>query len=197
MDRKVVRAFLGVGSNLHPEGNIRSALRLLADTPALEILGISTFYRTLPLPAPGAPQTSVEDDPDFLNGVLEIRTTFSPEEVEAFLTETEDALGRVRSGDKYAPRTMDLDLLLYFPEHKNEPGHTGPEPAQAPAHPDIRTRAWVAWPLWELAPELLLPPDDTPLREVVAGFPGPGGEPEADLTKELRAAFLAERLRSG
>jgi len=195
VDRKVARAFLGVGSSLHPEENIRSALRLLAGTPALEISGISIFYRTSPLPAPGAPQSLVEDDPDFLNGVLEIRTTFSPEEVDALLTETEDALGRVRPGDKYAPRTMDLDLLLYFPEHKNEPGHTGPEPAQAPAHPDIRTRAWVAWPLSELAPELLLPPDDTPLREIAAGFPGPGGSPETDLTQQLRATFFSPPTR--
>ena len=197
MDREAVRAFLGVGSSLHPEENIRTALRLLADTPGLEILGISTFYRTLPLPAPGAPQSSVEDDPDFLNGVLEIRTTFSPEEVEALLTETEDALGRNRSGDKYAPRTMDLDLLLYLPENEDEPGGTGQEPGQASTHPDIRTRAWVAWPLWELAPEVLLPPNDTPLREIAAVFPGPGGEPEADLTRELRAAYLTGTVRNG
>ena len=195
MDRKAARAFLGVGSNLHPEENIRSALRLLADTPALMILGISTFYRTPPLPAPGAPQSSVEDDPDFLNGVLEIRTTFSPEEVEALLTETEDALGRVRSGDKYAPRTIDLDLLLYLPENEDEPGDTGQEPGRTSAHPDIRTRPWVAWPLWELAPELLLPPDDTPLREIAALFPGPGGEPEADFTQQLRATFHSPSTR--
>ena len=197
MDRKATRAFLGVGSNLHPEENLRSALRFLAGTPGLEILGISTFYRTLPLPAPGVPQFSVKDDPDFLNGVLEIRTTFSPEEVEALLTETEDALGRNRSGDKYAPRTMDLDLLLYLPEKEDEPGGAGQEPGQTSTHPDIRTRPWVAWPLWELAPELLLPPDDTPLQEIVALFPGPGGESEAGLTRELRRTFLTENVTNG
>lgn len=188
MDREGARVFLGVGSSLQPEDNFRGALRLLADTPGLEILGISTVYRTRPLPPPGASPTLLTDDPDFLNGVLEIRTSLSSEELEAVLTRVEDALGRFHSPDKYAPRTMDLDLLLFLPE--NEPGGMSTAPGQRPAHPDIRTRAFVAHPLLELAPKILLPPDGLSLREVAAGFPDAGGVADFTLTASLRADLL-------
>lgn len=181
-----IRAFLGLGSSLSPEKHIRSALSRLSTVPEIELTGISTFYRTPPLPAPGASISSVADDPDFLNGVLEIRTTFSPEEVEGTLAGIEQAESRIRSGDKYAPRTLDLDLLLCVPLGRE----VVPEEQPFPAHDDIRTRAWVALPLFELAPELLLPPDGTPLAEVAETFPGAGGVADRGFTRSLRSAFL-------
>jgi 2-amino-4-hydroxy-6-hydroxymethyldihydropteridine diphosphokinase len=184
VDRPRARVFLGIGSSLQPEENLRGALRLLAGTPGLEILGISTLYRTPPLPPPGVSPTHPTDDPDFLNGVLEIRTGLSPKELEVVLTRVEDALGRIRSPDNYAPRTMDLDILLFLPESSS--GGTSTDPGQYPAHPDIRTRAFVAHPLLELDPDIHLPPDGRSLREVAAGFPDAGGVADLTLTARLR-----------
>ncbi|MFO8174186.1 MAG: 2-amino-4-hydroxy-6-hydroxymethyldihydropteridine diphosphokinase [Longimicrobiales bacterium] len=168
------RAFLGIGSSLDPEKNISAALGLLLGTPGVEITGISTFYRTPPLPAPGEPAESVARDPDFLNGVVEIRTAVSPERLAEILETIEAALGRVPTENRYAPRTLDLDLLLYDGTR---------------AHPDIRSRPWVALPLLELDQDLTLPPDGTPLRSIAGQFQGPGGEVQRALTRELRLRY--------
>jgi 2-amino-4-hydroxy-6-hydroxymethyldihydropteridine diphosphokinase len=173
------RAFLSVGSNLAPEENVPAALGLLLATPGVEITGISTFYWTPPLAAPGAPADSVAGDPDFLNGVVEIRTSLDPESLAEALGTIETALGRVPSEDRYAPRTLDLDLLLY-------------ESHPHPPHRDIRARPWVALPLLELAPDLRLPPDGISLAEVARAFPDPGGPADEALTQRLRQSFLAE-----
>lgn len=173
----MTRAFLGIGSSLDPEENISAALGLLLGTPGVEITGISTFYRTPPLPVPGASPESVARDPDFLNGVVEIRTSVSPERLAEILETIEAALGRVRTEEKYAPRTLDLDLLLYD---------------GARAHPDIRSRPWVALPLLELDQDLALPPDGTPLRSIAGRFQGPGGEVDRTLTRELRVRYYPD-----
>lgn len=173
------RAFLSVGSNLGPEENVSAALGLLLATPGVEITGISTFYWTPPLAAPGAPADSVAGDPDFLNGVLEIQTSLAPEALVEALGIIEVALGRVPSEDKYAPRTLDLDLLLC-------------ESHPHPPHQDIRTRPWVALPLLELAPDLRLPPDGISLADVARAFTGPGGRADEALTRRLRRSFLPE-----
>jgi len=123
-------------------------------------------------------------DPDFLNGVMEIQTALSQEELGLLLTRIEDTLGRIRTQDKYAPRTMDLDILLFYRE-KEHGGDGGAEHARV--HPDIRTRAFVAYPLLELAPDTHLPPDGITLREVVHGFPDTGGKADLLLTAGLRA----------
>jgi len=178
------RAFLGVGSSLFPEKNIPAGFALLLENPQVTIAGISTFYRTPPLPAPGTAGESVAGDPDFLNGVVELQTSLSPGALLERLTAIEDALGRVRGADKYAPRNLDLDLLFFEPRQDSI--------SPPPPHRDIRTRPWVALPLLELAPELRLPPDGVPLRTVAGGFPGPGGKPETAFTEELRQRFLRE-----
>lgn len=208
------RAFLGVGSNLGPEENIPAGFTLLQNTPHLTITGISTFYRTPPLPAPGRDAASVADDPDFLNGVIELLTDLSPQALSERLTAIEDTLGRDRGADKYSPRRLDLDLLIFEPRTEmtgpddTTPWTPGARPESRakkpememtrgsltpyPPHPDLRTRPWVALPLLELAPEIRLPPDGTPLRVVAERFSGPGGEPTADFTARLRRRFLKD-----
>ncbi len=171
-------AYLGVGANLEPEVHIRRLLDLLAAHPSVTLKGISTFYRTPALPAgPGEERA----DPDFLNGVLEVDTFLEPEGVVAALGEMEGRLGRVRGTDPFAPRTMDVDLLLYLPREG---------PALGP-HPDVLSRPFVALPLLELAPELVLPGSGVALREVAGKFSGPGGEAQEALTRALRRAFLS------
>jgi 2-amino-4-hydroxy-6-hydroxymethyldihydropteridine diphosphokinase len=205
-------AYLAVGSNIEPELNVPSALEMLARTPGVTLTGISTFYRTPALSGPEAgpgkearreapgrevPPTDYagprrRDDPDFLNGVLEVRTTLSPERMQEVLRGVEERLGRVRVADRYAPRTMDVDLLLYAANRGIDgtysliPVRTG----GASAHPDVRTRPFVALPLMELAPDLLLPPDGTSIKAVAEGFPGSCGIPEVRFTENLRSRFL-------
>src|SRR5262245_53443950 len=98
----MTRAFIGVGSNIAPEENIREALRRL--TQSVHVVSISTFYREPAIDRP--------EDPDFYNGVVAIDTDLPPGKLKgAVLRRIEAALGRRRSADKYAARTIDLDLL--------------------------------------------------------------------------------------
>ncbi|MBI5947402.1 MAG: 2-amino-4-hydroxy-6-hydroxymethyldihydropteridine diphosphokinase [Chloroflexi bacterium] len=163
-------AYVGVGSNIEPERNVREALRRLARR--VRVTGVSTFYRTVPLGAPGTPA--------FVNGVWCIETA-----LDAFglrrdvLRGIEEELGRRRTGDRNAPRPIDLDVLLYGELVVEEGGLRLPDPG-------IRTRAFVGYPLLELAPELVLPGDGRRLAEVVGGMTREGMEPLGVLTEELR-----------
>jgi 2-amino-4-hydroxy-6-hydroxymethyldihydropteridine diphosphokinase len=187
----MARAFLGVGSNIQPERSVETTLRLLAEAPAITLTGISTFYRTPALPNPralsGVPESR---DPDFLNGVLEVSTDLPPQELEALLSRIEDTLGRTRGEDKYAPRTLDLDLLLYLPGDATDSVLVSTERSAQRTHPDVFSRGFVALPLFELAPDLNLPPTGTPLTVVVESMEGPGGAPELRFTNGLRKRFL-------
>ena len=162
--------FLAVGSNIDPESNIPAALtRLCSLTP---VLASSTFYRTIYLDRP--------DDPPFLNGVWLIRTDLSPSELKFdLLRPLEAALGRIRSLDKSAPRTIDLDLILYADFVIDHPA------LKLPA-PEIRIRPFVAVPLLELAPKLILPDTGEPLARL-AVVRNPSLIPDPDLTAKLRA----------
>jgi len=198
VDKLPAIAYIGVGSNILPAENIIRALEQLALAPGVRLSGISTFYRTAPLPDP-SDASSLPDgaaavsDPDFLNGVLEIRTSLSTEELLELFAGVEEKLGRAPSESRYAPRTMDLDLLLF--------GWVG-DGSQSPAweelggagffvHRDITNRAFVAYPLLELAPDLLLPPHATPLQAFTASFGSPGGKAQETFTNQLRKRFLA------
>lgn len=97
-------AFVSVGSNIEPERNIVRALEALRD--AAHVSGSSTFYRTEPIGRP--------DQPSFVNGVWRIDTAMSPRRIrEELLIPVEERLGRTRTADKFGPRTIDLDLILY------------------------------------------------------------------------------------
>jgi 2-amino-4-hydroxy-6-hydroxymethyldihydropteridine diphosphokinase len=176
-----------VGSNIDPSENIVGALEQLTQAPGVALTGISTFYRTPALPPPGADPRSVGHDPDYLNGVLTLDTTLDRTALSRTLEGVEAVLGRIRTDEKFAPRTMDLDLLLFLSPRTSG---ASPPPGDPPIHPEVRSRPFVAIPLLELAPDLLLPPDGIPLKEVAASFSGPGGEPEAAFTASLRARFL-------
>jgi len=97
-------AFISVGSNIEPERHISAALTALVQRT--EVTASSTFYRTAPI--------GNADQPMFVNGVWLIRTDLEPRAVrDDLLTPVENLLGRRRSADKFAPRTIDLDLVLY------------------------------------------------------------------------------------
>lgn len=164
-----IRAFVGVGSNIRPDENVPAAVTLL--TRRARLRGVSTFYRTAPVGAEGAV--------DFYNGVLEIELDGDAEDVRRVLADVEDALGRVRTGDRNAPRVIDLDLLTW--ERLPAAGAT------AAVHRDVIRRDFVALPLLELAPELVLRDYGRSLAEVAERFETPPGQPLVELTRELRS----------
>lgn len=196
--RPLAKAFVGVGSNIDPETNIPRALAALARQPEVTLAGISTFYRTAPLSDPNRSsglesRRTSDPDPDFFNGVVEIRTGMSPGQLLDVFADIEEELGRERMGNRFAPRTMDLDLLLYASVEDDGDGLAWKElgPHGRMVHADIEHRAFVAHPLMELAPDLVLPPYGTPLRALAAGFRTPGGRAEALFTEGLRSRFLS------
>ena len=92
----------------------------------------------------------VTDQPEFVNGAVSLETTLSPRELLDALLRVERELGRVRSGERWGPRTIDLDLLLYGEEVVDEPGLTVP-------HPRLHERRFALEPLVELEPGLEIP----------------------------------------
>ena len=144
------RVYVSVGANVAPERNIADGLGLLAGR--LTIDAVSTFYRT---PAIGRPEQD-----DYLNGVIALDTALEPLALKEVLREVERALGRVRTEDAYAPRTLDLDILLYGNRVFIEAELEIPDP-------DIATRPFLAAGLIELDPSLTLPGDSRRLAERV------------------------------
>jgi 2-amino-4-hydroxy-6-hydroxymethyldihydropteridine diphosphokinase len=161
--------FVGVGSNIEPYSNVKSALVALHGTVGVRAL--STFYRTPPLDRPG--------DPPFVNGVVELGDVLAPLQLKQLLRRTEEGLGRQRGPDRNAPRTVDLDLLLYGDLVCNS------DELRLP-HPTILERPFVAVPLLELAPDLVIPGSGATLRSLVATISPYPMEPLPDLTDELR-----------
>lgn len=132
-------AIVGLGANIAPEQNIAAALRLI--NARVRIQAVSTFYRTAPI---GRPQ-----QPAYINGVIAARTVETPRTLKfEVLREIERQLGRVRTADKFAPRPIDLDLLLYGDRVLDEPDLRLPDP-------DLFTRDFLSAGVREIAPQLM------------------------------------------
>ena len=134
-------AYIGLGSNLGDrEGSLRAALARLAE---LGEVRASSFRETDPV--------GVTDQPRFLNAAAELSTDLTARDLLDALLAIERDLGRDRSREeRWGPRTLDLDLLLYGTDVIDEPGLTVP-------HPRLAERLFVLEPLDELAPALTLP----------------------------------------
>jgi 2-amino-4-hydroxy-6-hydroxymethyldihydropteridine diphosphokinase len=153
----MVRAFVAVGSNIDPMANVQKALRRLSDE--VKMVAISTFYLTEPIGLP--------ESPSFINGVVELETEIPPHELKyELLRKVERELGRKRTADKNAPRPIDLDLLVYGDESIHAGDLTVPDP-------EITSRPFLAIPLGELAPELILVGTDTPVQKIASAFGSP------------------------
>lgn len=173
----MARAFIGVGSNIAPGQSISEALRQLAQSARM--IAISTFYRQ---PALGHP-----DAPEFINGVVAAGTDLPPLRFKLdVLRRIEDALGRRRDADEFAPRTIDLDLLLYGDQIMQSDELPLP-------HPDILKRAFVAIPLDELEPALVLPGSGIALHAVVAQLSSESMEPLHEYSQQLRNEIFGPR----
>jgi 2-amino-4-hydroxy-6-hydroxymethyldihydropteridine diphosphokinase len=150
-----VAAYVGLGANLGDrEAMLRRALDLLAAEPGIDLLAVSAFRETEPV--------GLRDQPRFLNAAAAAGTTLGPRGLLERLLAIEAALGRIRSGPRFGPRTIDLDLLLYGDAVVDEPGLTLP-------HPRLHERRFALEPLAELDPGLEIPgrgPVETLLSEL-------------------------------
>ena len=137
----MVTAYIGLGANLgEPAHAVCEAIEQLAHLPQTVLLQRSSLYSSAPVDAGGD---------DFINAVAQIDTALTPQALLHALQQIELAFGRARPY-RNAPRTLDLDLLLYDDAVINEPGLHVP-------HPRMGARAFVLLPLLELAPAIRIP----------------------------------------
>ena len=134
-------AFLALGSNLGDRlEHLRAAARRLDETQGLEVVRSSRVYETEPV---GPPQ------PPYLNAVIEVHTTLNPRELLEAALGVEESLGRVRA-ERWGPRTIDVDILVYDEQTIDEPDLAIP-------HPRMHERGFVLVPLGELDADAMLP----------------------------------------
>jgi 2-amino-4-hydroxy-6-hydroxymethyldihydropteridine diphosphokinase len=153
------RAYIGLGSNLdQPAEQLRAALAAIAALPDTTLEAVSSLYASSPLgPA---------DQPDYVNAVAALDTHLTPLELLDCLQQIEQQQGRQRKAERWGPRTLDLDILLYGQQVIDLPR------LQVP-HYHLQARPFVLYPLAEIAPELLLP-DGRVLPELLEKCPALG-----------------------
>ncbi len=135
-------AYVGLGANLGDRlTTIEQALSELESLDSVELRGVSKLRETDPV--------GRVDQPRFLNGACQLETTIAPRTLLDALLAIETGLGRIR-GERWGPRTIDLDLLLFGTQVIDEPGLVVP-------HPRLAERAFVLEPLLDLEPDLTLP----------------------------------------
>ncbi|GGF86197.1 2-amino-4-hydroxy-6-hydroxymethyldihydropteridine diphosphokinase [Alteromonas lipolytica] len=141
-------AYIGLGSNLGDSvSQLVSALCAISELADTQVLKASSFYQSKPM----GPQ----DQPVYVNAVARISTALAPHELLAALQKIEHYHGRVREGERWGPRTLDLDILLYGDESVKTPDLTIP-------HIGMAEREFVLVPLFEIASEMIMP-DGSPL----------------------------------
>jgi 2-amino-4-hydroxy-6-hydroxymethyldihydropteridine diphosphokinase len=139
-----VTAYVGLGSNLeHPRRQLARALAELEHLPRSRLVTASHNYLSAPLGCR-------EPQADYVNAVAALRTALSPRALLARLGAIERHHGRQRRGQRNAPRTLDLDLLLFGRRRLARPALTIP-------HPRMHERAFVLVPLTEIAPAVIIP----------------------------------------
>lgn len=143
--KEAITAYIGIGANLgDPLEQVTSAIAALATLPMTRLLGTSSAYRS-------APMGGMRDDsqPDYVNAVVRIQTLLDARTLLDRLLDIENRHGRFRSFPN-APRTLDLDLLLFGEQQIDQPGLCVP-------HPRMHLRRFVLDPLIEIAPDLYIP----------------------------------------
>lgn len=134
--------FIGLGSNLaDPVAQVSNALEMLNGLPQTRVVRRSSLYRSAPV--------GYLDQPDFINAVAQLETALAPRALLDALLALEHGQGRTREFAN-APRTLDLDVLLYDDLQHHEHGLTIP-------HPQMHLRAFVLQPLLEIAPDCVIP----------------------------------------
>ena len=160
-ERPQATVYIGLGGNLGDAAEcLRKARTAVAAIPGVRETAFSGLYRSVPMGPAG--------QPDYVNAVMAAETLLSPLELLDALQAVEAAFGRVRTGERWGPRTLDLDILLYGEERLAGERLTIP-------HPGLAEREFVLYPLAEIAPGLEIP-GLGPLRELVRRCPRRGLE---------------------
>ncbi len=150
-------AYIGLGSNLdNPIVQIKKAISALAKIEEIEVVQVSSLYQT-------QPWGPIQTQPKFINAVAELSTVLSPLELLECLLTIENQQGRDRTTERYGPRTLDLDILLYGVERFFHPELEIP-------HPKLAERDFVVYPLLEIAPDGYLP-DGRSLSNLAVSLP--------------------------
>lgn len=165
-------ALISLGSNIEPASNLPAAVRHLRRLG--RVLALSAAYHTEPVGPPG--------QPPFVNAAALLETDLPPAELVAALKAIEAALGRVRTGDRYAPRTIDLDLCLYNGLQGKFGGVQLPDP-------EVLERPYLAVTLAEVAPDFRHPTTGEPLKAIAGRLAAEADlQPDPAITRALRAA---------
>ena len=136
-------AYIALGSNLaSPLEQVNAAVQAIGEIPDSHVVAVSSFYRTPPL----GPQ----DQPDYLNAAVALETALAPEVLLSHTQRIELQQGRVRKTERWGPRTLDLDIMLFGQEIIHTDTLTVP-------HYDMHNRGFMLWPLYEIAPSLHFP----------------------------------------
>jgi len=150
------RCYIGLGANLvEPVAQLQAAVTALGQLPETELVQVSRFYSSKPM----GPQ----DQPDYVNAVAALDTRLTPLALLHALQQIELAHGRQRKAERWGPRTLDLDILLFGMQQIDHPELTVP-------HYGMRLREFVLYPLAELAPDLILP-DGVALQSLLQQVP--------------------------
>lgn len=151
-------AFIALGSNLaSPLDQVNAAIAALGEIPDSRIVACSSLYRTPPLGPP--------DQPDYLNAAVALETTLAPEALLDHTQRIELQQGRVRKAERWGPRTLDLDIMLF--------GELTLQTARLIIpHYDMKNRGFMLWPLFEIAPDLHFP-DGEALQAVLTRLNAP------------------------
>ncbi|EOK5973472.1 2-amino-4-hydroxy-6-hydroxymethyldihydropteridine diphosphokinase [Vibrio parahaemolyticus] len=148
----MITAYIAVGSNLaDPVSQAQQAIEALKTLPNSEFVQASSLYNSTPM----GPQ----NQPDYINAVVAIKTNLTPLELLDCTQAIEQEQGRVRKDERWGPRTLDLDIVLYGNEVINSERLIVP-------HYGMREREFVLYPLAEIAPSLQLP-DGTEVSELL------------------------------
>lgn len=156
------RVYIGLGSNLaEPQQQLRGALQALAELPESSLAAVSSLYASDPLgPA---------DQPRYVNAVAALDTDLAPLKLLDALQRIELAQGRERKAERWGPRTLDLDILLFGDRLIDEPRLKVP-------HYHMQARAFVLYPLAEIAPLELVFADGRRLADLLTACPFSGLE---------------------
>ncbi|TFH91058.1 2-amino-4-hydroxy-6-hydroxymethyldihydropteridine diphosphokinase [Vibrio ouci] len=139
----MITVFIAVGSNLgDPVSQANVAIDALKQLPKTQFVQTSSLYSSTPM--------GPEDQPDYINAVVELTTELTPLELLDCTQTIELEQGRVRKEERWGPRTLDLDILLYGNEVMDSERLTVP-------HYGMKEREFVLYPLAEIAPNLTLP----------------------------------------
>jgi len=158
----MIEAYIGLGSNLSdPEEQIRLARIAIAKQANITEIDFSSLYASSPM----GPQ----DQPDYVNAVMRVNTGLSAIELLRVLQEIENNQGRVRKGERWGARTLDLDLLLYADQQIDTADLIVP-------HSGLSERAFVLYPLQEVAPDDLIVPGKGDIKQLISQCPLDGLE---------------------